>query len=295
MRNTSVKLILVGILTLIASLFPDILVRESVGSLPSWWFLAKGVLLIAVTIYLLIGPRERNLAKYGVVLTAIIAMQMVASHIEVSTWWQSLFPSESFSGQFGGAILLKFLGIIPVVGILLLLYRSPDKVYLVKGDLSVKASRIAWLGIEENKIDWGRLSVISALLIATGTFLLTLLTVTGFSLPSTFGRLPSLLPLIVLFAFVNSLSEGVVYRSAVLGPLKEALPKDYIIMVAAVFFGVAHYYGAPGGIIGVIMSGVLGWYMCRSMYETRGLVAAWIIHFFQDIVIFSTIAVLGEF
>lgn len=295
MGNMSVKLILVGILTFIASLLPDILVRESVGFLPSWWLLAKGVLLIAVSIYFLIGPIERNLAKYGVVLTAIIAMQMMVSHIEVSTWWQSLFPSESFSGQFGGAILLKILGIIPVVGMLLLLYRSPAKVYLVKGDLSVKASRIAWIGIEENKIDWGRLSIISALLIATGTFLLTLLTVTGFSLPSTFGRLPSLLPLIVLFALVNSLSEGVVYRSAVLGPLKETLPKDFIIMVAATFFGVAHYYGAPGGIIGVIMSGVLGWYMCRSMYETRGFVAAWIIHFFQDIVIFSTVAVLGGF
>lgn len=66
-------------------------------------------------------------------------------------------------------------------------------------------------------------------------------------------------------------------------------------MVAAAFFVVAHYYGAPGGIIGVIMSGVLGWYMCRSMYETRGFVAAWIIHFSQDVVIFSTIAVLGGF
>jgi hypothetical protein len=132
-------------------------------------------------------------------------------------------------------------------------------------------------------------------LIAAGTFLLALLTVTGFSIPSTIGRLPSLLPLIVLFSLVNSFSEGVVYRSAVLGPLKEALPKDTIIMVAAAFFGVAHYYGAPGGIIGVLMSGALGWYMCRSMYETRGFVAAWIIHFSQDIVVFSTIAVLGGF
>lgn len=35
--------------------------------------------------------------------------------------------------------------------------------------------------------------------------------------------------------------------------------------------------------------------MCRSMVETEGFVAAWIIHFFQDIVIFSTFAVLGGF
>jgi membrane protease YdiL (CAAX protease family) len=289
------KLIIVGALTLIASLFPDIVARELVGFLPSWWFLAKAVLLIVGILYLFVGAGERNLAKYGFVLTVIIVVQIIVGQIETSAWWQSFFLPESFSGQFGGAILLKFLGIIPVAGALLLLYRSPRKVYLVKGDLSVKASRIVWLGIEEGRISWGRLSVISALLIAVGTILLTVLTVTGLSQPATLERLPRLLPLIVLFALVNSFSEGVVYRSSVLGPLKEAIPKDYLVVVSSAFFGVAHYYGAPGGIIGVIMSGLLGWYMCRSMYETQGFVSAWIIHFFQDIVIFSTIAVLGEF
>lgn len=289
------KLILVSVLTLIASLFPDIIVRESIGFLPSWWFLAKVILLITGTLYLLVSVRDRDLAHYGFLLSVIVVVQIIVRLTEASTWWQSLFSPLSFSGQFGGAILLKLLGIIPVIGILLLLYRNPREVYLVKGDLSVKASRIAWLGLEEGKISWGKLSIISALLIAAGTFLLTLLTVTGFSLPSTFGRLPSLLPLIVLLAFVNSFSEGVVYRNSVLGPLKETIPKNYLIMVAAAFFGAAHYYGAPGGILGVIMSGVLGWYMCRSMYETRGFLAAWIIHFLQDVVILSTIAILGGF
>lgn len=289
------NLSLAGVLTLIASLLPDIIVREVVGYLPTWWFLAKAALLIVGTIYLLFGARERYLAQYGFLLTVIIAVQIIMDQFEASTWWQSLFPSESFSDQFGGAILLKLLGIIPVVGILLLLYQSPRKFYLVKGDLSARASRIAWLGIEEGRISWGKLSVISALLIAVGTLLLTILTVTGFSKPATLGRLPPLLPLIVLLALLNSFSEGVVYRSSVLGPLKEVLPKDYIVIVASAFFGFAHYYGAPGGILGIIMSGLLGWYMCRSMYETQGFVAAWIIHFFQDIVIFSTIAVLGSF
>jgi membrane protease YdiL (CAAX protease family) len=293
--HVKMRLILAGVLTLIASLLPDIAIIESVGFLPAWWFPAKAVLLFAASCYLLVGVREGHLARYGFLLTVIILVQIIVGQTAASAWWQSLFPPEAFIGQIGGAVLLKFLGIIPVVGVLLLLYRSPGRVYLVKGDLSVKASRIAWLGIEGEKISWGKLSVISALLIATGTFLLTILTVTGFSQPATLGRLPPLIPLIVLLALVNSLSEGVVYRSSVLGPLREALPKEYLILVAAAFFGVAHYYGAPGGILGVIMSGVLGWYMCRSMYETRGFVAPWIIHFLQDIVIFSTFAVLWGF
>lgn len=289
------RLILVGVLTVIASLLPDIVIGEAVGFLPSWWLLAKAVALIAGTLYLLVGARESDLAQYGFLLTVIIVVQIIVGQTEASAWWQSLFPSESFSGQFGGAVLLKLLGVVPLVGALLFLYRSPRKVYLVKGDLSVRASRIAWLGIDDGEIAWGRLSVLSALLIAVGTLLLTMLTVTGFSQLVTLGRLPSLLPLIVPLALVNSFSEGIVYRSSVLGPLKDVLPKDYLIVVAAAFFGTAHYYGAPGGILGIVMSGLLGWYMCRSMVETQGLVAAWVIHFFQDIVILSTIAVLGTF
>lgn len=252
------KLILVGVLTLIASLFPDIVVMESVGFLPSWWFPAKAVLLITVTLLLRVGAGEPNLAQYGFLLAAIIVVQMIVGRTQASTWWQSLFPPASFRGQFGGTVLLKFMGIIPVVSVLLLLYRSPRQVYLVKGDLSAKASRIAWLGIEEGKIGWRRLSVISALLIAAGTLLLTLLTVIGFSQPAILGRLPPLLPLIVLLALANSLSEGVIYRNSVLGPLRETVPKDHLVLVAGAFFGIAHYYSAPGGIIGVIMSGVLG-------------------------------------
>lgn len=291
--NTYTKLVLVGGLTLVASSFPDILVKELAGSLPSWWLATKAALLIAGTITLYAGAREKKLAKYGVVLTAIIAVQVVVSQIDASPWWLSHFPRSGFGGQFGGPILLKLLGTVPVVGVLLLLFRSRHEVYLVKGDLSVKASRIAWLGITEGRIEWRRLSVISGLLLAAGTLLLTLLTVTGFSLPSTVGRLPSLLPLIVLLALANSFSEGVVYRSAVLGPLRKALPKEVVVVIAAAFFGIAHYYGAPRGILGVVMSGVLGWFLCRSMVETQGFLAAWIIHFFQDLVIFSTVAVLG--
>jgi membrane protease YdiL (CAAX protease family) len=286
------KLIAVGVLTFIASLAPDIVVRESMGYLPSWWFLAKIVLLLIGTLHLLYIVKDKNSALFGFLLIVITAVQMFVGLVAATDSWQSVFPQGTFGRQFGGAILLKLLGIIPILGVLLLLYRSPREVFLQWGDLSTKASRIGWLGIEEGKIGWGRLTIISALLISAGTLLLTLLTVTGFSMPSTFDRLPPLLPLIILFALANSFSEGVVYRNSVLGPLKETLPKGMLVIIAAAYFGVAHYYGAPGGVFGAVMSGLLGWYMCRSMYETRGFLTAWIIHFFQDVVIFSTVVIL---
>jgi membrane protease YdiL (CAAX protease family) len=289
------KLILAGGLTLLASLAPDIVLKEGLGILPLWWPWGKVACLTGAGLLLLCSHRERALAPYGFILALIVALQAAGAYAAASAVWNSRFPVNSFSGQFGGAILLKFLGTIPVIALLWVLYRSPRASYLAKGDLSAAASRISWLGIEEGAIRWGKLSVISALLIAAGTLLLTLLTVTGFSLPAGLSRLPPLVPLILVLALVNSFSEGVVYRSAVLGPLANVLPKGPLILIAAAFFGSAHYYGAPGGPVGVVMSGVLGWYMCRSMYETRGFLAAWIIHFFQDVVIFSTVAILGEF
>lgn len=289
----SKKTVLAGVLTLLASLLPDILVRESLGSLPLWWSLTKLGLLSLGTLTVLWRVRDRHVAGFGLVLIVITAAYLVQSQVGATAWWQSIFSPQTFVGQIGGSVLLKFVGIIPVLGVLLLLYRSPREVFLVKGDLSARTSSIRWLGIKDGQISWGKLAIISALLISLGTLALTWLTVTGVSDFGSLSRLPSLLPLILLLALVNSFSEGVVYRNSVLGPLKDTLPKSHLVLIAAAFFGIAHYYGVPRGIVGVLMSGVLGCYMCRSMVETRGFLAAWTIHFFQDVVIFSSIAVLG--
>ena len=54
----------------------------------------------------------------------------------------------------------------------------------------------------------------------------------------------------------------------------------------------------PYGIIGVVMATLLGWFLGRSVLETRGIFWAWGIHFLQDVAIFfflamGTIAVGG--
>ena len=40
------------------------------------------------------------------------------------------------------------------------------------------------------------------------------------------------------------------------------------------------------------MTGFLAWIMARSMLETRGMLAPWIIHFLPDVVIFFSYALL---
>jgi len=294
-KSLKIEFAYIVILTLIASILPDIIIEELTGLIPYWFIFVKLGLLISIGLYCTYVKKFNNTSKYSIVLGTIIAVQIITKFIIITPLWQNIFDVNSFIGNFGGSILLKFFGIIPVIGVLIFNFKSLKEIYLSKGDLSIKADKINWLGIDEDKISWGKLSLISAILISIGTILLTTLTVTGVSQHIKIGQLIGYLPLIILFALVNSFCEGIIYRNAILGPLKKILPKNQTIIVAAVFFGIAHYYGAPSGVVGVVMSGVLGWYMCRSMYETRGFISSWIIHFMQDVVIFTTIFIMGNF
>lgn len=62
------------------------------------------------------------------------------------------------------------------------------------------------------------------------------------------------------------------------------------LWMAAYFFGIAHYFGTPGGILGGVLSIFMGWILGKAMLETRGLFWAWRIHFLSDVVIFFFLA-----
>jgi hypothetical protein len=49
----------------------------------------------------------------------------------------------------------------------------------------------------------------------------------------------------------------------------------------------------PSGVIGVIMAGILGYVLAKSMYETNGFFWAWLIHFIQDILIIGTMYLIS--
>jgi len=56
---------------------------------------------------------------------------------------------------------------------------------------------------------------------------------------------------------------------------------------SAYFFGIAHYFGTPGGVLGGLLSIFMGWILGKGMVETRGLFWTWWIHFLSDIAIFT--------
>lgn len=62
-------------------------------------------------------------------------------------------------------------------------------------------------------------------------------------------------------------------------------------MLTGALFGIGHYYGVPYGIVGVVMASVWGWYLGKCMVETKGFVWPWFIHFLQDVLIFTFMAI----
>jgi len=289
------KVIIPVVLVLIASIAIDIILQQTIGYVPAE--LARIKILVLACIYFIsfFSQKLRPLSGFLLILLAILTINMLTGFIQTTSFWKSTFNTASFAGNFGSSILLKIIGILPILAVLFLIFRSRSEFYLCIGDLKQKASRINWLGIKDNQITWGKLAIISGLLISLGTILLTIITVTNVSEIKGLGNWLSYLPLILLLALANSFCEGLIFRSAIMATLKDELPKNQLVLIAALFFGISHYYGAPGGPLGVIMSGLLGWYMCRSMYETKGFVSSWMIHAMQDVVIFSTIFLLGNF
>jgi hypothetical protein len=237
----------------------------------------------------------KRLFKLNLLLLTVNVGYWITAILSTTSQYATWFDSSTFIGQFGGSIFLKMLGAGLVVIMLLSLFGNRKSAFLKIGDLKVKAEGIGWLGIPHQKISWGKLALISAILISMGTFLGTVVTVTGFTFVRNVDALLSLFPYVLVFALGNSLFEGILYRNTIIASLYSILNKNDIVMLGALFFGIAHYYGAPGGPIGVVMSTALGWYLCQSMFETKGLFSTWLIHFFQDVVIFSAVILLGGF
>ncbi len=94
-------------------------------------------------------------------------------------------------------------------------------------------------------------------------------------------------PLILLFALMNSFTEEVIFRlSYTTIVANENLSPKLSQFLSAVIFGGIHYFGiAPSGLAGALMAAFIGWFLAKSINETKGFFWAWLIHFAQDVVI----------
>ena len=97
-----------------------------------------------------------------------------------------------------------------------------------------------------------------------------------------------ILPIAIVFSFINSFTEEILMRLGMIVSLKGVVAERKIPLVCGLVYGCTQYWSAPGGFLGVITGVALGWFLAKSVLETRGLFWAWLIHFVRDVVVYSS-------
>ncbi len=286
--HKSFSLTLAWVITLLTTLLPEVLLKEVFKMpVPDWllWFKIASLLIV-----LFLGfwvNSFRPLQKYSLVLTALLLLEYGASLLRNTPWWKNLLPGSGFIASMASQQILRVLSAVIMVGLLFVLFKKFSAFFLVKGDLKAAAAPIPL--IMTRTTTWAKLGWILVLCISGGT-LVFLVIGAGASLSQLQKALP-FVPFILLFALMNSFGEEVGYRANLLATLAPEFGKEDVLLMSAALFGMQHYYGVPYGVVGVIMAGILGWLLGKSMLETKGFAWAWLIHFCQDVLIFTFMAI----
>jgi membrane protease YdiL (CAAX protease family) len=273
---------------ILVSLLPDILFRELAGEAPAWLYWAKVGLIAVLLLTSLLLKFLRPLRLFAAVLLAVYALQWGVERVYRLANYQAWFAgASSFVKNIGSTEIPRLTVGLLLVAFMLILVRSFEGFFFVKGRLDAPAAPIPL--ITSRPSSWRILgpAIAGAMCLGLAVFVLAF----G-SLPSAHalkGVLP-LLPFVLLFAAANAFGEEMIYRAPWLAALEGPVGPVQALLMTAVYFGLAHFYGVPYGVVGVIMAFIPGWLMGKSMLETRGFFWAWFIHFWMDVVIFFFVA-----
>ncbi len=146
-----------------------------------------------------------------------------------------------------------------------------------------------WIGItKKNKDSWKKVGFNFTIVISIVTAVAIYFQVYQNGVIQTLA--PAIFLLILLFALTNSFVEEVTFRHTFASIVEYHGLSPYISKaLSALIFGGVHYLGTPGKIPGVLLAGFLGWFLSKSIHETKGFFWAWLIHFAQDVIIMTAL------
>jgi membrane protease YdiL (CAAX protease family) len=273
---------------LATSTLPNILWTELVGGTTTWLLWIKVILLGSLIAGSFALPALRSLRAFCIVILAIYLAEHAAFRLSSTTLWQSWFAGMPFTIDMLGIQLRRVAVSLVMIAVLLGQGFKREQFFLRLGDLRAPFQPVRWLGFSKPE-PWTHYGWRFVVFISLG--LLVFLVIGGRPGPDFFRMALPFLPAVLGLAAMNAWGEEVTYRAALLAPLEGVVGPRQALYLTAAFFGLAHFYGVPYGVVGVIMSAFLGWLLGKAMLETRGLFWAWLIHFFQDILIFTFMAV----
>jgi hypothetical protein len=165
--------------------------------------------------------------------------------------------------------------------------------YLRIGEMRGGATKVPLLAIKQGE-SWSRVGATFAVIITMVTALFLWTTYRDVLAQVTPSALFLALILALPLSFTNAFIEGIVTRWSIAeGFSGSARLVTLAPWVSAFVFGSVHYFGIPGGPVGSIMAGFIAWFLTRSIQDTRGIGWSWLIHFLQDMLIFTV--TLGMF
>lgn len=182
-----------------------------------------------------------------------------------------------------GALLV----VATLVAVLTLVTRPRVTTYASVGEIGATVEPEPLIGLAPDDGEtWRQIGATFAVII-TGVTAVVLASTQFSELSLGFGLVRSL-PWILVFAASNALVEEAIFRFGIVVALVGELSPSRVALASGAMFGGVHYFGvAPRGVAGVVMAGFIGWFLAKSVLETRGLFWAWTIHFLQDVVIFT--------
>lgn len=282
---------LAWLIVLLTSALPKVILQEVFGQ-PVDFKLQSGMALGVILVGWLVTLVWSSLRALRLFL-AILAL-LTAAHWLVFGWLVELpfLQDRMQDPKFGVRLLTELafkVGIALVIIVwLFLMGKKRQDFFLAIGDTAAPATPVRWLGIAAGD-RWSAVGRWGTIFISLGT--LAFLVIAGRSSLNALAQALPFLPVVLLAAALNAFYEEMSYKAALLSVLESPVGARQALYMVAVNFGIGHFYGVPYGVVGVLLAGFLGWFLARSMQETRGMFWAWFIHFWQDVWIFSFMAI----
>ncbi|NLY92284.1 MAG: CPBP family intramembrane metalloprotease [Firmicutes bacterium] len=159
--------------------------------------------------------------------------------------WKKWFggSSPSFVQYMVRMQLLLILGFFIIFFVLFLIKKNPSKFYFSMGDLNAKVKPVKWLAVQDN-IYWKGLGSEFGIYLSIG-ILIYLLFTNGIPAINDLMQVVRYIPLIIIFAAINSVYEELVYRASLLSVLESVIGERHALSITTLYFGIGHFYGAP--------------------------------------------------
>ena len=283
-------IVIAWVFLLLASGLPRILLQEifkfevssDLGAV-----IAGGTVLVGLVLTFLWQPM-RALRPFFILFLVLVGVEwFVYTKVDQLPFYRSWLNNPSFNVYMLAEQSLRLLVTLLIIVALFIMMKTRKAFFLVMGDTSAPVEPVRLLGIKNER--WNTLGRNFAIIISSGT--LAFLILAGRPPLDIVVRALPFVPAVLLAAVLNAFNEEMTYKASFLSVLENAVGKGQALWLMAAYFGIGHYYGVPYGVIGVVMAGFLGWFLGKSMLETRGLWWAWFIHFWQDVLIFAFLAI----